>query len=146
MAAPIDFTVKKVDPRQELQRRLEAAPLEHAESILEAFDFLEAAHQKGLLGLAKGVVSSKDAVFAKLAEYAKQPESVNAIRNLLIVAKLLGDIDPDTWNCISTSISRPDEQPPSLWTTFKRLRSADAKRGLSTMVGLLTALGSSKTK
>ena len=47
MASPIEFKPQKVDPREELQRRLQAAPMEHAESILVALDVLEAALEKG---------------------------------------------------------------------------------------------------
>src|SRR6185437_3159258 len=69
MANPIAFQPTPIDPRIELQRRLEAAPLEHAESLLAAFDLLEEAHRHGLLDFLHGAVRSKDAVLGQLAEY-----------------------------------------------------------------------------
>jgi hypothetical protein len=142
MASPIDFKPKKVDPRLELQRRLQAAPTVHAESILAALDMLEAAHRKGLLGLAQGAISSKDAVFAKMAEYAKQPESLNTLRNLLILAKLFGNVDPEKLSCISNT----SRKAPSFWKTFRSFWSADARRGFNVAAELLNALGSSNEK
>jgi uncharacterized protein YjgD (DUF1641 family) len=142
MAAPIEFQPKKVDPRLELQRRLEAAPMEHAESILAALDVLEAAHRKGLVGLAEGAISSKDAVFAKLAEYAKQPESTNALRNLLVLGKVFGSVDPARLRRVTEARSDVDRKPPSLWRLFRRLRDEDVRRGLSMATELLAVIGS----
>jgi hypothetical protein len=50
MANSIQFVPKAVDPKLELQRRLAAAPNEHAEALLVAFDLLEEAHRQGVLG------------------------------------------------------------------------------------------------
>jgi uncharacterized protein YjgD (DUF1641 family) len=94
MANPIHFTPKRVDPRKELERRLEAAPMQHAEALLVLFDVIEEAHDQGLLDLLHGAVGSKNAIAAKLAYYAKQPTSTQAIRNLLILGELLGSFDP----------------------------------------------------
>jgi uncharacterized protein YjgD (DUF1641 family) len=141
MAPPIEFKPKPIDPREELYRRLQAAPREHAESILVALDLLEAAHRKGLLGLAEGVISSKDAVFAKLAEYAKQPESTRALRNLLAFGKLVGSIDPDKLDAIAKGAYGKTEKPPSLFRLLLRMGKQDARRGLSLVLELLGALG-----
>src|ERR1700753_3968666 len=115
MASPIQFKPKAIDPREELQRRLEAAPREHAESILGALDLLEAAHRKGLLGLAEGAISSKDAVFGKLAEYAKQPESTRALRNLIAIGKLVASINPEKLDSLAKGASDKTQKPPSLF-------------------------------
>ena len=70
MANPIHFTPKRVDPHKELQRRLQAAPEQHAEALLVLFDVIEEAHDQGLLDLLHGAVGSKNAIAAKLAYYA----------------------------------------------------------------------------
>jgi uncharacterized protein YjgD (DUF1641 family) len=142
MAEPIEFKPKEVDPRKELQRRLEAAPLEHAESILVALDVLEAAHQKGILGLVEGAISSKNAVIGKVAEYAKQPECTNTLRNLLAVGKLLGGIDPERVDSIVKNASDPTKKPPSLFRLLIRSGKEDVRRGLSVAMELLGVLGS----
>jgi uncharacterized protein YjgD (DUF1641 family) len=142
MGAPIEFKPKRVDPREELQRRLQAAPTEHAESILVALDVLEAAHRKGLLGLAEGAISSKDAVFGKLAEYGKQPESTRALRNLLAFAKLIGSINPERLDALAKGASDKTRKPPSLFGLMIRMGKQDARRGLSLALELLGVLGS----
>jgi len=141
MANPIIELPRKVDPRQELERRLAAAPMEHAEAILVAFDLLEEAHSQGLLDMLHGAVGSKDAIFGKLAEYAREPVSTQAIRNLLILGKLLGSINPEELH----RVTAPDEkkEPPSLWQIFKQMSSKDGRRGLGIAVTLLTSLGRS---
>jgi uncharacterized protein YjgD (DUF1641 family) len=139
MANPITELPRKVDPRQELERRLAAAPMQHAEAILVAVDLLEEAHDQGLLDLLLGAVGSKDAIFGKLAEYAKEPVSTQALRNLLILGKLLGSIDPEMLRHATAPAA--DKEPPSLWQLFKQIRSKDGRRGLGIATGLLASLG-----
>jgi uncharacterized protein YjgD (DUF1641 family) len=139
MANPIHFEPKKVDPRQELQRRLEAAPVRHAEAILVAFDVLQEAHDQGLLDMLHGIVGSKDAAFGKVAEYAKQPVSTQALRNLILLGKIFGGIDPERLHNLA---SAPEHaEPPSLWQLFKRLGRKDTRRGLAMALTLISAIG-----
>jgi uncharacterized protein YjgD (DUF1641 family) len=139
MANPISQLPRKVDPRQELERRLAAAPMQHAEAILVAFDLLEEAHDQGLLDMLLGAVGSKDAIFGKLAEYAREPASTQALRNLLILGKLFGGIDPKMLRSVTAPAAERD--PPSLWQIFKQIRSKNGRRGLSIAVTLLSSLG-----
>jgi uncharacterized protein YjgD (DUF1641 family) len=115
--------------------------MEHAEAILVAFDLLEEAHDQGLLDMLLGAVGSKDAIFGKLAEYAREPVSTQALRNLLILAKLLGSIDPEMLRAVTAPTE--EKEPPSLWQIFKQIRSKDGRRGLSIAATLLTGLGRS---
>ena len=101
MANPITFVPLPIDPKLELKRRLDEAPVEHAEALLVAFDVLQSAHDKGLLDLLHGAIEAKDAITGKVAEYAKLPEGVAAIRNVLMAAKLLGQLDPAVLENIS---------------------------------------------
>jgi len=141
MANPITELPRKVDPRQELERRLAAAPMQHAEAILVAFDLLEEAHAQGLLDMLHGAVGSKNAIFGKAAEYARQPVSTQAVRNLLILGKLMGSINPEE---LSAAVAPAKEkEPPSLWQIFKKMRSKEGRRGLDIAVTLLTSLGRS---
>jgi uncharacterized protein YjgD (DUF1641 family) len=141
MANPITELPRKVDPRQELERRLAAAPMQHAEAILVAFDLLEEAHTQGLLDMLHGAVGSKDAIFGKLAEYGRQPVSTQALRNLLIFGKLLGSIDPEELSYAIAPVK--EKEPPSLWQIFRQIRSKDGRRGLSIAATLLSSLGRS---
>ncbi len=149
MANPLPFTPKNVDPKVELQRRLDAAPTEHAEALLVGFDILQTAHNNGLLDLAHGLVGGRDIIAAKLAEYAKLPGGVAAIRNLLAAGKLLMAFDPETLDNLSKSVvtatgeHREEQRPPSLFQLFRRINNEESRRGLSFLTMLLAALGRS---
>jgi len=152
MANPITFKPNPVDPHLELERRLHAAPREHAEALLVVYDILQSAHDNGLLDTAHGLISARDTIAGKLAEYAKTPEGETGIRNLLASAKILASLDPEILDQLSRSIVTASEQhkqeqkPPSLWQLFKRTNSEDSRRGLSFLTLLLTSLGRSLKK
>ncbi len=148
MANPIPFKPLAVDPRTELNRRLDAAPSEHAEALLVVWDILQAAHDQGILDAVHGVISARDTIFGKLADYAKLPEGKAAIRNLLATAKLIGELDPDTLDQLSKVLAsvfkdRPHQPPPTLWQLFRRSTNEDSRRGLAFLTSLLSGLGRS---
>ena len=148
MANPLKFK-PFVDPKHELQRQLDAAPMEHAEALLVAYDILKTAHANGTLDLINGIVGGRDVIFGKLAEYAKLPGGIAAIRNLLNAAKILTELDPETLENFTRAIStaavqhQAEQKPPSLWQLAKRATSADSRRGLSFMTLVLGAIGKS---
>jgi len=149
MANPITFKPLPVDPHLELERRLNAAPREHAEALLVVYDIIQAAHDNGMLDAAHGLVSARDTIMGKLAEYAKTPEGETGIRNPLATAKILAALDPEVLDQLSKSIAtasqqhKQEQKPPSLWQLFKRTSSEDGRRGLSFLTLLLSSLGRS---
>ena len=149
MANPLSFTPKPVDPRLELQRRLDAAPIQHGEAMLVAWDLLQTAHDEGLLDLIHGLVGAKDTIAGKLAEYGRLPEGVAAIRNLMGVAKLLTVIDPDVLLALTKSLEsantlhQQEYNPPGLFTLARRAVSSDSRRALSLMTLILGEVGRS---
>ena len=148
MANPLSFK-PKVDPKLELQRQLVAAPLENAEALLVAYDILKTAHANGTLDLVNGLIGGRDIIAAKVAEYAKLPGGIAAIRNLLALSKILMALDPETLDELTKAVTtatgqhRAEEKPPSLWALAKRATSEDARRGLSFMTLVLNAVGKS---
>ena len=52
MAQPIPLEVAPRNAREELRKRLERAPDEHAEAILAAYELLQEMHNQGLLEIA----------------------------------------------------------------------------------------------
>ena len=149
MANPLQFKPTPVEPRTEHEHRLATAPSEHAEALLVAWDVLQAAHDQGLLDAVHGLIGAKDTVAAKFAEYARQPEGIAGIRNLLAAAKVLTALDPETLDhlakiIVATSHEHKQERtPPSLWQLAKRANSEDSRRGLSFLTLLLSGLGKS---
>jgi uncharacterized protein YjgD (DUF1641 family) len=148
MAKPVAYRVfTPLDAREELKRKIDAAPLEHADALLGAYDLLEQAHKSGTLELVRGLLSAQDAVITHAAGVLSSPEVVNALRNLLIVGKLLGNIKPEELQAamVGEREGRPTA-PPSLISLLGRMGTADARRGLHVATGLLTALGAAMTK
>ncbi len=149
MANPIAFKPNPVDPKVELERRLAEAPLEHGEASLVAWDVLQAAHDEGILDAVHGLIGAKDTIAGKLAEYAKLPEGVAGIRNILAFAKILAALDPEVLNCIAVALDtaslqhKQELKPPSLWKIGRRLASEDSRRGLSFLTLMLSGLGQS---
>ncbi len=145
MANPIAFKPVPVDPRAGLMKRLEAAPKEHAEALLVGYDLLQAAHDQGILDLMHGLVYAKNTIFEHVAEGAKMQESVDALRNLISLGKILGAMEPETLSCVVSAMSTTSkpkaEEPLSMWGLFKKVSSREGRRGLSMGVELLVALG-----
>jgi len=106
-------------------------------------------HEQGMLDLLDGMVSAKDTIALTVAKYAKTPEGITSIRNLLTAAKILGSIEPEMLESLAKVIESANAQhklelkPPSLFTLAKRAISEDSRRGLSFMTLTLTALGRS---
>jgi uncharacterized protein YjgD (DUF1641 family) len=168
MAHPITFKPAPVDPQKELMRRVDAAPREHAEALLVAWDLLQTAHNQGILDLAQGLIGGKDIIAGKLAEAANLPESLAAIRNGIALARVLAALDPDmlqrlakglneathetaayekqaamhgTKSPVAQKHKQAEQKPPSLWQIVKMAFSADARRGLGFGMKMLVALG-----
>jgi uncharacterized protein YjgD (DUF1641 family) len=146
MANPLKFK-PVVDPKQELQKQLESAPLENAEALLVAYEILKTAHANGTLDLINGIVGGRDVIAGKLAEYAKLPGGIAILRNLLAASKILMALDTDTLDQVSKALvtasgqHRAETKPPSLWQLARRATSPDSRRGLSFVTLLLGAIG-----
>jgi len=82
--------------REELQRKLAAAPLEHAEALLSLWELLQIAEDRQVIDIAKGLLATSDNLVEKLAAGANMPGSIRAMRNGLLLAELLGALDPET--------------------------------------------------
>lgn len=152
MARPIEFKPITVDFKADLQKRLEKAPDEHAAALLAAYDVLEAAYDEGLLDILHGMIASKDTIITTLSRYAKEPEGVTGIRNLLTAAKILTELDPEVLDHLSKAMASATEEhkqeqvPPSLFQLARRATSEDSRRGLSFMTLILSSLGKSLKK
>lgn len=149
MANPIPFKPQRVDPKLELERRLAEAPTEHGEATLVAWDVLQAAHDEGILDAVHGLIGAKDMIAGKLAEYAKLPEGVAGMRNILAFAKILTTLDPEVLNCVANALDtaalehKREQKPPSLFRLIRRVNSEDSRRGLSFLTLMLSSLGQS---
>lgn len=147
MAHPIAFQPQPVDPHLELMRKVEAAPREHAEALLVAWDMLQTAHDQGILDLLHGLIGGRDVIAGKLAEAMVQPETINAVRNLIALGRIVAAIDPDVLHRMAKAMDQgmqgpqPSADPPSMFRILRQATSPAGKRGLAFAVQMLVALG-----
>jgi uncharacterized protein YjgD (DUF1641 family) len=139
MAVAVDFReFKPADSREDLIRRVERAPVEHAEAILAAYDVLQKLHEKDVLNLINGLLSAGDTVVNHVVDLISSKEMVTALRVTLIFSRLLSSIDPDQ---LHAALTDSGKEPSSLLTIGKQAMSKDARRALGTVVGLMNVLG-----
>ena len=148
MAQPIPLELPARDPRVELQARLENAPVEHAEALLAAYEVLQGLHDRGVFELMRGALGSSDKVIEILVEASKTPESIRGIRNIFILTKILGSIEPELVEGFARSVPEAlaetkacDSKPPGFWGILKQFGSRDFRRGLVLINSLLGAFG-----
>ncbi|RRA47308.1 DUF1641 domain-containing protein [Acidipila sp. EB88] len=132
--------------KEETERKLEAAPLQHAEALLDAYRTLQTLHDTHTLEVVRGLLGAGDQVLTEVVSVATSPQSTRAIRNLLILTNLLGTVDPDALHRITSTVTpvlteTQASEPPSLFAMVKRLFSADVRRAMGTGLSVLEAVG-----
>jgi uncharacterized protein YjgD (DUF1641 family) len=148
MAGPIPFQPPARDLHAAALERLANAPREHVEALLSVYEILQGLHDEGVLDGVRGFLGSSDKIFQILVDAAKTPESIRALRNVFILAKIAGTLDPTTLEGVARAIPEgltagaDPKPPPSLWRLLKMLGSADARRGLAALITMLRLFGS----
>jgi uncharacterized protein YjgD (DUF1641 family) len=144
MAKVVDFReFRPIDSRGDLIRKVEEAPIEHAEAVLAAYDLLQRLHEKGLLDLVSGLLNAGDTVVGHVVDVVSSKEMVTALRIGLIFSGLLSSIDADA---LHAAIEGAGKETPSLLALGKQVVSKDARRGMAAAVGLLNVVGSALSK
>jgi uncharacterized protein YjgD (DUF1641 family) len=144
MAIAVDFReFRPADRREDLIRRVEQAPVEHAEAVLAAYDILQRLHEKGLLDLIDGLLSAGDTVVDHVVNVVSSKEMVTALRVGLIFSNLLSSIDADALHAV---VAGAGQETPSLLALGKQAASKDARKGLATAIGLLNVFGAALGK
>ncbi len=146
MAKPIELMPTPRDAREELKRRLDEAPVEHAEAVLAGYEVLQQLHESGTLDVLRGLLGAGDQVVRHAVALAIQPEAVDALRNLLVLSKVLGSVNPDVLHRMLSGVpevlaQRPGEDPPSLFAIFRRMSSKGSRRALVAAVTVLENAG-----
>jgi uncharacterized protein YjgD (DUF1641 family) len=148
MAEPIPFQPPARDPRAELQARLQNAPLEHAEALLSACEVLQGLHDRGVLELLRGGLGSSDRLIEIVVDAAKTPESIQGIRNMIVLAKMFGSLEPQLLEGFTRSLAEAivltkahPAKPPGFWRILRWFRNPNLRRGLVLVNTLLEAFG-----
>ena len=146
MARPVELRPVPRPPADELQRRLDNAPKEHAEAILNAYRTLQMLHDSNALDMVRGALGAGGKVLDEGVSVITTPASIRAIRNAFVLIELFSQIDPALLHSIVKGIAplvqqQPSAPPPSLWSIGKKLFSPDVRRGLDASLTVLAALG-----
>ena len=148
MARPIPLHLAPRDRRDELDSRLERAPLEHAEAVLAAYEVLQGLHDRGVLELMRGTLGGSEKILQQVVAVASGPESIRATRNLLLLVRTLGEIEPALLNDLTRAVPKAlvqanaeEARPPGLFKLLSTFFNKDFRRGLAAFNDLLVAFG-----
>jgi uncharacterized protein YjgD (DUF1641 family) len=148
MARPIALELPPRDPREELRKRLEQAPVAHAEALLDSYELLQQLHDHGVFELLRGALGASDKIIETAVDAAKSDESVRALRNAMILGKMLGAINPDVLQCVATAASqtlgcydKPVIEPPGLFSLLSQFRHKELRRSIALVNRFLEKLG-----
>jgi uncharacterized protein YjgD (DUF1641 family) len=148
MAAPITLESIQRNGQSGLQGRLDEALANHADALLAVYDLLQRLHDRGILDTLRGALASSDFILETVVETAKTPETIRTIRNLILLSKMFGSIEPELLNRITDSIpeglakiSSEKAETPSLLSLLREFNSPDCRRGMAFVAGLLESLG-----
>ena len=148
MAQPIPLELPPRDPREELRKRLEEAPTAHAEAVLDSYELLQQLHDHGVFELLRGGFSASDTLIETAVDTAKSEESVRAIRNAIILGKMLGTINPVVLQSIALAVGetfgcyeKPIIEPPGLFSLLSQFRHKELRRSVALINRFLESLG-----
>jgi len=139
MAVAVDFRrFEPVDSRDDLLRKVKAAPAEHAEAILAAYAVLEKLHEKDVLSTINGLLGAKDMVVDRLADVVSSAEMINLLRLALLAGNLVKEINPDDLHVV---LKEAAQEPPGYFQIVRRMTSKDARRALGAFGSVLNIFG-----
>ena len=148
MAQPIPLQLPPRDPREELRKRLDQAPIAHAEALLDSYELLQQLHDHGIFEILRGGFSASDKLIETAVDAAKSDEAVRAMRNAILLGKILGSIDPEVLHSVSQAVGetlgdlqKPVANPPGLFSLMNRFRTKEVRRSIALMGLFLEKLG-----
>jgi uncharacterized protein YjgD (DUF1641 family) len=152
MAQPIHLHLAPRDPQRELNVRLQEAPAKHAEAVLAAYEVLQGMHDKGVLEVMRGTLGGGEKLLEQVVAVTSGPDGIRASRNLLLLVKALGEIEPMLLADLTRAIPRALEQanaeenkPPGLIKLISTFWNRDFRRGLAAFNDLLMIFGRNLT-
>ena len=147
MARPIGLEGMPRNAREDLRRKLEEAPEEHAEALLESYELLQQFHDSGALRLLRGVLRSGDLLLDTAVNAAKSDEAIRGLRNAIILARMLGSINPDLLQGYANAVSetlgcqKPVVEPPGLFKLLAEFRHPELRRSMALINKFLESFG-----
>jgi uncharacterized protein YjgD (DUF1641 family) len=148
MARPMALELPPRDPREELRKRLAEAPVEHAEALLDSYALLGKLHEHGVFELLRGALGASDKLIEAAVDAAKSDEAIRAIRNAMILGKILGAINPDVLHSVAVAVGetlgcyeKPVIEPPGLFALMTQFSHKELRRSMALLNKFLESLG-----
>jgi uncharacterized protein YjgD (DUF1641 family) len=148
MARPIPLHVAPRDPQRDLDVRLQQAPAKHAEAILAAYEVLQSMHDQGVLEVMRGTLGGGKKILEQAVVVGSGPEAIRATRNVLLLVRALGEIEPallsDLTRAIPSALAQANAEeakPPGLFKLVSTFGNRDFRRGLAAFNDLLMMFG-----
>jgi uncharacterized protein YjgD (DUF1641 family) len=148
MARPIPFEQSSLDPKAVLRERLENAPLEHAEALLETYKLLQDLRDAHVFEVLHGVLTKGDKIVELAVDAVKEPDAIRGLRNLIVLSKILGSIDPALLHGVAAAVQetvaagqQQDAEAPGFFALLQQVRHKETRRALGLMTRFLGSLG-----
>jgi len=148
MARPIHLQLAPGDPQRELKVRLQQAPAKHAEAVLAAYEVLQSMHDQGVLEVMRGTLGGGQKILEQAVVVGSGPEAIRATRNLLLLVRALGEIEPALLSDLTRAIPKAlvqanaeEATPPGLIKLVSTFWNKDFRRGLAAFNDLLMVFG-----
>ena len=136
MAQPIPLTITPKSEPDSIER-LDEALRTHTDAILSALQLLQLLHDRGVLDLLRGLVGARR--LRQLAGMATaaldSPESVRAIRNFILLAKLFASISPDILE------REKSHSAPGMLQLLRRMNSENSRRAIAVALDVMESTG-----
>ncbi|MGG5252772.1 DUF1641 domain-containing protein [Neobacillus sp. SM06] len=147
--------IQRIELSEEDKRRLDLQEVEDAlvhnkEAILESLQVIQHMHDRGFLALLNGLFGQGDKVLKLLVTKADTPETANTLKNLLLMAGVLGTLDVKQLEPIlikvNAGIARVAEikdhnREMSFFDIFRSLKDHEINRSITFMLEFLKGMG-----
>ena len=107
-----------------------------------AYEVLQGLHDRGILAALKGALGASDLMLESAVAIVKTPEGIRTMGNLLLLARLLGRMEPELLDrfvgAIPEAINKgaaAQPNPPGLLSLAQRFSGNESRRGLAVAAG-----------
>jgi len=116
--------------------------------LLDSYELLQQLHDHGVFELLRGALSASDKLIETAVDASKSDQSIRAIRNAMILGKMLGAINPEVLQCVALAASetlgcyeKPVIEPPGLFSLLSQFRHKELRRSIALINRFLEKLG-----
>jgi len=116
--------------------------------VLAAYEVLQGLHDSGALEALRGTIGGGEKILEQVVAVASGPEAIRATRNLLLLVKALGEIEPALLSDLTRAVpialaqaNAEESKPPGLFKLISTFWNKDFRRGLAAFNDLLVTFG-----